>query len=106
MILQRRTSVIIHTGSLLFVKSKQILVAAMIAPDTRKPVVQNPAVQVSINHLFNVRAKKTVLPLEPLIIDLLEGFKMILHTLIVGRVLRVALAVYGFRTNPSSNLRI
>ena len=64
-------------------ENKQILVAAMIAPDTRKPVVQNPAVQVPVNDLFYVWPEESILPLEPFIIDLLEGFKMIFNMLII-----------------------
>jgi hypothetical protein len=33
---------------------------------------------------------------EPLVMDLLEGFKMVLNALVIGRVLGIALSVYGF----------
>ena len=62
-----------------------------------KTVFQNSAIEITINDPFKVGTKETVLPFEPLVIDHLEGFEMIFHALLIRRVLRVAMAVYGFR---------
>ena len=50
-----------------------------------KPVMQDSAVQVPVNHLPDIRAIKAMLPLETVFIDLFEDLSMILHTLVVGR---------------------
>ncbi len=62
-----------------------------------KAIFQNTLVQIAANDLFEIGAKEPVLPFEPLVIDQLECFEMVFHALIVRRVLRVALTVYGFR---------
>ena len=82
---------------------------------THKAVMQNPAVQVAVNDLFYVWPEESILPLEPFIIDLLEGFKIVLHALVIGRVSGIALSVYGFRhvsfhllplgTKPNANAK-
>ena len=69
----------------------------VLTSDPGKAIFQNAAVQIAVNDLFNVGAKETVLPFEPLVIDLFEGLKMVLHALVIWRVLRIALAIYGFR---------
>jgi len=55
----------------------------VITTHTGKPVVQNPAVKVPQHHLPDTGAKESVSVLEPVFIDPLECFKMILNTLIV-----------------------
>ena len=67
--------------------------AAISAPNPGKTVFQNTAIQIAVYDLLNVGSKETVLPCEPPVIDLLESFKMILNTLVIGRVLRIAVAI-------------
>jgi hypothetical protein len=52
------------------------------APDTGEAVFQDTAVQVSINHLANVGTERTILPLETILIDLIEGLEMVLYAAI------------------------
>jgi len=54
---------------------QQILMTAIIASDTRKTVMQNSAVQISINHLPNIRTVESILPLKPVLVDLFKRFK-------------------------------
>jgi hypothetical protein len=75
-------------------KSKQILMAAIPASYPGKTVFQNAPIQIAVYDLLNVGSQKTVLPCEPLIIDLLKCFKMVLNTLVIGRVLRITLAIW------------
>ena len=58
--------------------------------DPGKAVLQNSAVQIAVNDLFDVGSKEPVLPSEPVIIDHFEGFKMIFHALVIWRVLGIA----------------
>lgn len=62
-----------------------------------KTVMQDSAVQITINYLLDVGAEKTVPPLEPVVIDHFECLEMVLYALVVWRVLGIALSVYGFR---------
>jgi hypothetical protein len=64
--------------------SSEIFMTTVITTHTRKPVVRNPAVKVPQHHLPDIGAKESVSALEPVFIDLLECFKMILHTLVIG----------------------
>jgi hypothetical protein len=64
---------------------------AIPAAHARKAVVQVAAVQVAIDHLPDIGPEKPVPAVEALFIDLLEGFKMILHALVVRGVLRLSL---------------
>ena len=77
-------------------KSQQVFVSAFFAFDPRKSVMQNAAIKVAINYLFDIRTEKAILPGKPVIIDLFKGFKMILHALIVGWDIRISPEVYGF----------
>ena len=58
----------------------------MRALDPRKSVVKVAAIQVAIDDVAKIGPKKTVPPCKGLVIGLLEGLKMILHALIIGRV--------------------
>jgi hypothetical protein len=46
--------------------------------------MENAAIKVAVNHLFDIRNEITILPGKPIIIDLFKGFKMIFHTLEIG----------------------
>ena len=64
--------------------SSEIFMTTVITSHTRKPVVRNPAVKVPQHHLPDIGTIKSVFALEPVFIDLLECFKMILHALVIG----------------------
>ncbi len=76
-------------------KSQQVFVAAVLAFDAGKAVSQIAAVKVTIDNLFDIRPPKTVISGKPVIIDLHQGFKIILYTVVIIRVLRVAGPVFG-----------
>ncbi len=71
--------------------------AAVLASHTGKAVMQNPAVQVTVNHLLDIRTIKSILPLKLVLIDLLERFKMVLNALVIWSALGIALPVNRFR---------
>jgi hypothetical protein len=48
---------------------------AVFAPNTGKAIVQNPTVQVTVNYLLDIRTVKAILPLKPVLINLLERLK-------------------------------
>jgi|TARA_B100000315_G_scaffold8259_1_gene8216 hypothetical protein len=56
----------------------------VITTHTGKPVVQNPAVKVPQLHMPDIRVKESVSALEPVFIDLLECFKIILDAAVIG----------------------
>jgi len=45
--------------------------------------MHNAAVQVAVYHLLDIGPKEALLPLKPVLIDLLEGFKMALNALVI-----------------------
>ena len=59
----------------------------------REAVMQDAAVQETVNHLFHIGPEKPVPGGEPLIIDLFQRLKVVLNALIVLRLLRLAGAV-------------
>jgi hypothetical protein len=54
-----------------------------------KAVVQVATFQVAVNHLLEVGPPESVRPFEPLLVDLNKGLKMVLHTPVIIRRLRV-----------------
>ena len=58
--------------------------------DPCKAIMEDAAVQEAINHLPDIGAKKAVFCCEPIVIDLLQRLKVILNTLIILRLLRLA----------------
>jgi|TARA_Y100000031_G_scaffold4363_1_gene5441 hypothetical protein len=56
----------------------------VITTHTGKPVVQNPAVKVPQLHMPDIGTIKSVSALEPVFIDLLECFKIILDAAVIG----------------------
>jgi hypothetical protein len=65
-------------------------VAAVLAFDTGKTVVQIAAVKVTVNHLLDIRPPEAVLLGEVLIIRMNESLKIILDAMIIIRILRTA----------------
>jgi hypothetical protein len=53
--------------------------AAVLASDPGKAVMQNSTIQVTVNHLLYIGTEEPVLPLKLLLINLLELLKMLLN---------------------------
>ncbi len=68
---------------------------AISASDPGKTVFQNPEIQIPVNHLFDIGAKKAVSSLKPLFINPFKGFEVVFHAPIIRRVLRLTLTVDG-----------
>jgi hypothetical protein len=54
-------------SALLQHKSQQIFVTAILAFDAGKAVVQIAAIQITVEHLFDIRPPEAILPCEKLI---------------------------------------
>jgi len=74
---------------------KQVLVAAIPAPDTGKATVQDAGVKIPVKHFLHIRPEKPVLFRKALIIDLLKRLKMVFYALVILRSLRTARAING-----------
>jgi hypothetical protein len=68
-------------------KSQQIFVTAGFTFHPREAVMEDAAVQKTINHLFHIGPEKPVPGGEPLVIDLLQRLKVVLNALIILRLL-------------------
>ena len=69
--------------------------AAVFAFHTGKTLLQITAIQIPVDHLVNIRPPETMLPRELFNIALHKGFKIILYTMIIIGILRVAGPVNG-----------
>ena len=58
--------------------------AAIATPDAGKAIMQVSTVQVTVNYLLDVWAEKAVPSFEPVLVNLLKDFKIVLDTLIIG----------------------
>jgi len=63
---------------------------AIAASHPCEAVMEDAAIEVSVNHLFDIGPEKAVFGCEPLVIDLLQRFEVILNTLIILRLLWLA----------------
>jgi hypothetical protein len=68
-------------------ESQQIFVTAVFTFHPREAVLEDAAVQETVNHLPYIGPEKSVTGCEPLIIDLLQCLEVILNALIVLRLL-------------------
>jgi hypothetical protein len=66
---------------------------AVFAPHASKAIMQNSTVQVTVNHLLDIRTEKSILPLKPVLLNLFELFKMFLNALVIRSALGFALPV-------------
>ena len=64
--------------------------AAVFAFDSGKAVAQIAAIQITINHLFDIGPPEAVLLGEVFVVGLNEGFKIVLDTVVIIRILRSA----------------
>jgi len=77
-------------------KGQKIFVTALSATDPGKPVMEHAAIQISIDHFFDIRAKKAGSLFTSIFIDAFEGLEMVLHALVIWRILRSSRMVNGF----------
>ena len=64
--------------------------AAVFAFHTGKAVLQIAAVEITVNHLFDIGPPESVLLGKMFIIGLDKGFKIILDAVVIIRILRMA----------------
>ena len=64
--------------------------AAVFASDAGKSVVKIAAIQITVYHLLDIGPPEAVLFGELFIIGLNEGFKIVLHAMVIIRILRMA----------------
>ena len=76
-------------------RSQKIFMVTVTALHTGKTVVQVATVQITVNDLLEIGAPEAVLPFEPFLIELDKGFKMIFHTPVIIRRLRISGAING-----------
>ncbi len=62
--------------------------------DPGKAVMEDAAIEVTVNNLFDIRTQKTILFGKTVVIDLSKSLEMILNTLIILRFLWLARAIY------------
>ena len=74
---------------------QQVFMAAVFASDAGKTVAQIAAVEIAADHFFNIRPPEAVIPGEMLIVFPYQFFKIVLYTVVIVRVLRVAWPVFG-----------
>jgi hypothetical protein len=71
-------------------KCQQIFMAAVIASDAGKTATQVTTIQVTLDYLTDIRAKKSILSLKALYVNLLKWFKVVFNTLKIKRIPRIA----------------
>jgi len=71
-------------------KCQEVLIVALFASDPGKSIAQDTAVKVAVDDPHHIGPKKAIALIEPLLINLLEPFKVVLDTLVVLRTLRIA----------------
>ena len=64
--------------------------AAIATSDTGKAIMQDAAIQVSVNHLPDIGAEKAAFFGKMIFVNLFQGLKMIFHALIILGLLRPA----------------
>ncbi|MFH1912553.1 MAG: hypothetical protein ABIK91_11140 [Pseudomonadota bacterium] len=79
-------------------KCQQIFVAAIFTFHAGKAVVQITAIEIAIDHLFDIWPPEAVLPGEMFIVALDKDFKIVLYTAVVVRRLRIPGVINGGRS--------
>jgi hypothetical protein len=69
---------------------------AIFASNPGKAVMQNPTVQIAVNHLLYIRTEESIFLLKSFLINLFELFKIILNTLVIWGALGFALPIDRF----------
>jgi len=62
---------------------QQVLMAAVFAFHAGKAVAQIAAIQITADYLFDIGPPETIISGKPVIIDLHQGFKIVLYTVII-----------------------
>jgi hypothetical protein len=62
---------------------QKILMAAIPALDPGKAVVQIATVKIPIDDLSHIWAEKAILPLKPILINLLKGLQVVFYAVLV-----------------------
>jgi predicted DCC family thiol-disulfide oxidoreductase YuxK len=75
-------------------EGQKILMAAVFASDPGKAVMEDAAIEVTVNDHFDIRTKKAILFGKTVVIDLFKSLKMILHTLKILRFPWLSRAIY------------
>ena len=57
--------------------------SAVFASNSGKAVMEDAAIEVTVNNHFDIRTQKTILFGKTVVIDLFKSLKMILNTLII-----------------------
>ena len=63
--------------------------------DAGKAVVQIAAVEITVDHLFDIGPPEAVISGKPVVINLHEGFKVILHAAVITGSLRISVPING-----------
>lgn len=64
-------------------KRQEILVTAVLTSDPGKSVMEDTAVEISINDVLHIGTEKAVLFFKPLFIDLSECLEMVFNTPVI-----------------------
>ena len=85
--------------------------AAVFASNPGEAVMEDAAIEVTVNDHFDIRAKKTISFGKTVVITLFKSLEMILNALIILRVLWLSRSVYGadvghFRFSVGSKSRM
>ena len=86
-------------------EGQKIFMAALCTSDSGKAVAQNATVQIAVDHGPQIGTVKPIGPLKALLIDLFKVLEMILHTPVIGRILRPARTVGAVFRSVFSFLR-
>jgi hypothetical protein len=70
-------------------------VVAVFTLHPSKAIVQIAAIKITVNDLLEIGTEESVGPLKPFLVDLDEGFQMILDTAVIIGCLRITGPVYG-----------
>jgi len=64
-------------------KGQEIFMTALSAADPGKPIMEQTAVQITIDHILDVRAKETVCPFKTIFIGAFEGLEVVPYALVI-----------------------
>jgi len=69
-------------------------VTAVFASNPGEAVMENAAIEVTVNDPFDIRTKKSILFGKTVVVNLFKSLKMLLNALIILRVLWFSMAIY------------
>jgi len=65
-------------------KCQEILVAALLASDAGKSIMEVTAVEIPVNDLLDIRTEKAIPFFKPLLVDLSECLEMVFNAPVVS----------------------